>query len=66
MTGTIYSGGNVGIRLTDPATQDPATIDSTGTVTAATSPAALYGAAGTAWVISNYGRISGGANYDGV
>ena len=63
MTGTIFSGSySSGIVLSDPATQNPATIaarsyvGNSGTAVAHNGDA-VYGAAGTVWNLLNYGSI---------
>ena len=59
MSGTIFSGTYTnGIVLSDPATQNPATVTATGYITnTGSARAALYGAAGFAWTVTNYGAI---------
>ena len=62
----IYGGTYTsGILLSNPATQNPATVAATGYVTnTASAGIALYGEAGFAWTVSNYGTITG--SYDGA
>ncbi|HEU0155476.1 MAG TPA: hypothetical protein VFQ82_05345, partial [Stellaceae bacterium] len=58
MAGTTYHGTYVnGIVLSNPATQNPATIAATGYVSK--NGFALVGARGTAWTVSNLGTING-------
>ncbi len=69
MHGTVYTGSYLQINLTNPATQNPAVIAPTGQVEDQSAPA-VYGAAGFAWTLFNYGRIQGGGplptEYTGV
>jgi hypothetical protein len=61
VTGITFKGRyDAGISLTNPATQDPATIASTGYVTNRTTTNkgdALYGAGNAAWSVTNFGTI---------
>lgn len=58
MTGTIYHGSYVnGIVLSNPATQNPATIAATGRV--GNTGVAVLGQAGHAWTVSNLGTVDG-------
>ena len=61
MAGTIYSGTyTTGITLSNPATQNPATVTATGVIDVNSSSAyyaALTGAVGTAWTLANLGTI---------
>ncbi len=61
MTGTTYSGKHLtGISLTNPATQNPVTISSTGYVTNRTATNkgdAIYGSDVAAWSLTNFGTI---------
>src|SRR5688572_17359400 len=75
MTGTLYTGAYFnGIVLNNAATQQPATIASTGYVgNTGTAPSyngdAIYGQAGTAWNVINKGTIvsnTGNASSVGV
>jgi fibronectin-binding autotransporter adhesin len=59
VAGTIFSGtyGN-GVVLSDPATQNPATVAVSGYITnTASAGIALYGEAGFAWTVTNYGTV---------
>ena len=57
MAGTTISGSyTASVTLSNPATQDPATV--TGHINA-TSGSALYGANATAWSIYNFGTLIG-------
>jgi hypothetical protein len=59
MPGTIFSGTYTnGVVLSDPATQNPATVAASGYIANTGSPGiALYGGAGFAWTVANYGTI---------
>jgi hypothetical protein len=63
MAGTIYQSSVVtGIRLSNPATQNPATVDPGVTISNYSfnnDATALYGVASTAWTVTNYGAIVG-------
>ena len=64
MSGTIYSGTiTTGITLSDPATQQPATVSATGNISVGRGYA-ITGLAGTAWTVSNAGTITG--SYYGI
>jgi fibronectin-binding autotransporter adhesin len=60
MSGTIFSGtyGN-GVVLSDPGTQNPATIGTSGRIS--NSGTALYGEAGAVWTVTNLGAVVGTA-----
>ncbi len=71
MAGKIYTGNYVnGIVLSSAATQNPATIASTGHVTnngTSDFGTAIYGMAGTAWRVTNLGTVdSAGTSGDGI
>jgi hypothetical protein len=61
--GIVITGTDTdGIVLSDPATDDPATITATGSVTNQTATHnydAIYGAPGFAWTVANLGTIQG-------
>jgi hypothetical protein len=60
-SGIVYTGTYVnGILLSDPATQNPATVAATGYVTNQTmtyNGDAIYGAPGYSWTITNLGTV---------
>jgi len=60
MSGTILSGTySDGVVLSDPATQNPATVAASGYISnTASAGIALYGEAGFAWSVANYGTIT--------
>lgn len=61
MAGTTISGSyTASITLSNPATQNPSTVSSTGHINA-TSGSALYGANTAAWSIYNFGTLVGPA-----
>jgi hypothetical protein len=59
VAGTIFSGTYTnGIVLSDPATQNPATVAASGYITnTASAGIALYGETGFAWTVTNYGTV---------
>lgn len=58
MTGTTITGSySSEVVLSDPATQNPATVAVGASITAA--GIALLGEAGTAWTVTNYGAVQG-------
>jgi hypothetical protein len=59
MSGTVFSGTYTnGVVLSDPATQNPATVAASGYITnTASAGIALYGEAGFAWTVTNYGTV---------
>src|SRR6266436_1016408 len=63
MAGIVITGtDNDGIVLSNPATDDPATITATGCVTNQTATHdydAIYGAPGYSWTVANLGTIEG-------
>jgi hypothetical protein len=70
-SGIVYTGTYIyGIALSDPATQNPATVAATGYVTNQTmayNGDAIYGARGYSWTITNLGTVkSTGYAADGV
>jgi hypothetical protein len=64
MAGIVITGTDTdGIVLSNPVTDDPATVNATGSVTNNTATHnydAIYGAPGYAWSITNLGTIAGG------
>jgi hypothetical protein len=63
MAGTIYNSSYPnGITLSNPATQNPATIGSSSTISnsgTTNGSHAIYGELGTAWTIFNHGDVAG-------
>ncbi len=58
MAGTIISGTHLtGIVLNTPATENPATIDATGTIS--NTGVALLGQTGQSWTVANFGTVKG-------
>ena len=64
MAGIVITGTDTdGIVLSDPATDDPATVAATGYITNQTATHdydAIYGAPGYSWTVANLGTIRGG------
>ncbi len=64
MAGIVITGTDTdGIVLSDPATDDPATVAATGYITNQTATHdydAIYGAPGYSWTVANLGTIPDG------
>jgi hypothetical protein len=57
--GIVYTGTYVnGIVLSDPATQNPATVAAGSFVSASYGPAAIFGAPGYSWTVTNLGTVN--------
>jgi hypothetical protein len=55
--GVVFSGTYNGIVLSDPVTQNPATVAAGSFVTATYGPAAIFGAPGYSWTVTNLGTV---------